>query len=99
MLQLPTVYPILYQLFPDLDSGSKTLLIEKLPLAPAPIAIGALEIAPHIKGLTKNQLISYLEFLRTSKLSRNRKLRKQLKLAARDHGFVYDYLIEGFLDE
>lgn len=95
LLQRPSVFPLLYQMFPDLDSGSKTLLLEKLPLAPA----AAPKIAPHIKRLTKNQLISYLDFLRTTKLSKNRKLRKQLKLAARDDGFVYDYLIEGFLDE
>jgi hypothetical protein len=84
-----------YQLFPGLDSGSKTLLLKKLPLAPA----AAPKIAASIKTLTKNQLVTYLKFLQTNKLLNNASLRKQLNEARNDSTFNYNYIIEELLDE
>ncbi|MEM1357707.1 MAG: hypothetical protein AAGF89_05890, partial [Bacteroidota bacterium] len=62
LFQLTRIHGPLYRTFPDLDGTSKTLLIDKLSLAPA----AAPALAPHLVKMTKNQLKTYLKHLQIS---------------------------------
>jgi hypothetical protein len=95
LLQLPTVYPLLYQMFPDLDSGSKTLLIEKLSLAPAV----APDLSSYLNKMTKNQLRSYLRFLKKSPELLSIAVINNLTQAAKSDTMPFGYLITQFLNE
>jgi hypothetical protein len=82
-----------YQMFSVLDGSSKTLLLEKLSLAPA----AAPSLSSHLDKMTKNQLRTYLEHLKTSPESLPLEARSNLELGAKNKAIAHAYLITQFL--
>lgn len=93
LLRRVDVYKLLYGMFPDLDNGSKTLLLKKLPLAPA----AAPTLSFHLNEMSKNQLLSYLKHLSERGEQLPPEVRNNLEEAAQNPDFIYAYLIQEFL--
>ncbi|WP_273444744.1 hypothetical protein [Neolewinella agarilytica] len=93
LLQRSDIYRPLYEMFPDLDNGSKTLLLKKLPLAPA----AAPPLSDHLIEMSRNQLLIYLKQLAKSGGQLPPEVRDNLEEAAQNPDFIYAYLIQDFL--
>lgn len=95
LLQRPSIHEPLYQMFPELDGGSKTLLLKKLFLVPA----AAPALSNYLDRMTKNQLRTFLQLLKTNPAILTPEVRANLVRFAKDESYVYAYLLEEFLEE
>ena len=83
----------IYESFKDLDVNSRTVLIQKLNLAPD-LAIRLL--SPSVMSMTKNQLKGFLEVLSLSMLHADPQVIDHLRVVSDQYPFVY--LIEAYLN-
>lgn len=85
-------------LFAQLDVNSKTLLLGKIKSTSAPHASSLELLSQEIKGMNKNQLLTYLDVLNEQKELSALTL-SHLKSASEDPNFQYNFLVEERLGE
>ena len=90
-----TSFP-LYQNFEHLDINSKTILINRLQYAhqKAPEIL-----APEVENMSKNQLRSYLKFIKTAQHQNREFIWSELKKVVDEGNYPYSYVIKSFLNE
>ncbi|AYN66701.1 hypothetical protein D1013_04545 [Euzebyella marina] len=81
--------------FSDLDINSRSLLLEKIAMAPLTIIY---ELSKNLGVMTKNQLKQYLNHLSNTK-GIDKVLIESLKSFADDPNETYNYLVDNFLED
>ena len=86
----------LYRKFNDLDVNSRTILINRLQYANQ---IAAETLASEVKNMSKNQLRTYLEFLKSVPDQNRERIFPELRKVVSEGQYPYGYLIQAFLND